>query len=335
MKRAFGVVCIICVVYLAALMVGFYQYIIKEQNEIEQLILSYAIDYSADGAMAEVLNSRDINNDYMDVTELKIDPNVVLDSFLDIFCINYDMGRSAEAKKYVAQNFIPVACVAGFDGYYIARLQPIKSEFDGYYPGDMLENSRWDLIFGPKMPYTYTKYGKSFALNMGMEYAYTTSGGKYEGQLPELSKQAGLIKINRILSNSIGNAISSANQTNTNWEHQFFMPSQLSTYYGTNPIKGPSFIVLVQNVDLRTTKPISGFSISGSKVEKERLVVGYIRNEIKYYCYADMIPGLDTDNASGVMTFQDDWDEVDVLDSFTSVEEAAKAGYYCDLKYMK
>jgi len=322
MKRAFGVVCIICVIYLAALMIGFYKYELNEQNEIEQLLLSYAIDYSADGAMSEALSLTDVGVDYSDNNSIRIDPNTILDSFLDIFCINYDIGRSIEAKKYITQNFIPAVCVAGFDGYFIAKYQPTQNDVDVYYPSENeLENSRWDLAFGPKMPYTYKYNGSYYALNMGMKFAYDSGGAKYEGLAPGLhNKQAGLIEINKTLTKEIANNINYANSTNTNWKNAFFLPLQLSSHSGLNSIQGPSLIILVQNVDLRTNKPISGFSISGTEVENARTIIGYVRNGIKYYCYADSAPNLAQD---------------DILDFFTSIEDAAQAGYYCDLEYLK
>jgi hypothetical protein len=332
MKRAFGVICIICVIYLAALMIGFYKYELNAQSEIEHLLLSRIIDYSADGAMAEALNLKDVGIDYTDENSLKMDPDLILDSFLDIFCINYDIGRGKEAKKYVTQNFLPVVCVAAFDGYYIATPQPVRNDWEVLYPSsDKLVNSRWDLTFGPKMPYTYKYNDKStgsesyYALNMGMDYAYKENGGRYEGLVPGLkNKQAGMIEINKLLIKKISDSIDYVNSTNTKWEHTFSLPLQLSSYSGNNPIQGPSLIIFAQDVDLRTSRPISGFSISGTRVEKARVVVGYIRNGIKYYCYADKAPDKSKIDGDG-----------EVSDVFSSINDAAQAGYYCDLEYMR
>ena len=319
MKRAFGVVCIICVIYLSSLMIGFYKYSVNEQNELQQLIMSYAIDYSSDAAMQEALRADDLEMDYTEDGYIIIDPEAALDTFVDMFCFNYGIGINSEARKHVLQNFIPVACVACYDGYYIAGYKPVKNDYN--YPENSLSNSAWDVAFGPKLPYTYVNGGISYALNMSMDYAYAIDGmniTKHVGLPPGLlNEDAGIARINQILTDEIAYAVNSANEINANWKHSFFIPSQLSTLNGVNPITGPSLIVLVQNVDLAAARPISGFSISGSRVAKARMVVGYRRNGIKYYCYADRAP---TSN---------------IEDLFMDVREAAKAGYYFDLENMK
>ncbi len=329
MKRAFGVVCITSIIYLAAFLIGFYIYELNAENELEQLLLSYVIDFSADGAMSESLDmQQDIGPDYSDNNKIYLDPKQILDSFIDMFCINYDLGRSIETKKYVTQNFIPAVCVADYDGYYIARLQPVKSDIDTLYPStDKLKNSSWDLIFGPKMPYIY-KYkengiSKCCALNMGMNYIYTSKGVKKDdiSTTGLKSKQAGMIEINKILIKELADTINFSNKTG---KYTFSLPLQLSSYSGINPIMGPSLIIMAQNVDLRTSKPISGFSISGTRMERARFVVGYIRNGIKYYCYADCAPDSSKIDGDGQYT-----------DLFSSISDAAQAGYNCDLKYIK
>lgn len=328
MKRAFGVVCIICAIYLSALVIGFYRYAINEQDELQQLIMSFAIDYSSDAAMQETLTGDDLETDYSEDGHVLVDPKLALDTFVDMFCLNYDIGISSETRTHVLLNYIPAACVAGYDGYYIATCQPVRSDTDIYYSteGDGVNavNGRWDVVFGPKLPYTYVYGGESYALNMGMDYAYLTDGRKYEAMPPGLlNKDHGFAEINRRVSDEIAYAVDNANKTNQNWRHSFFIPTQLSPLSGVNPIKGPSLIVLVQNVDLRTVRPISGFSIAGTRIERARMVVGYIRNGIKYYCYADKAPSLDKVQDNEMKEF------------FTNVNDAAKAGYYYDLEYMR
>lgn len=321
--------CIISVIYLAALMVGYFKYTMNEQDELQQLILSYAIDYCSDAAMQEVLIGDDLEMDYSADGQVLVDPKAALDTFVDMFCLNYDIGISGETRKHVLQNYIPVACLAGYDGFYIAKYQPVKSDTNVYYPPETgLSNSTWDVVFGPKLPYTYTNGGTSYALNMGMDYAYAINGinvTKPAGLPPGLSsKAAGIAKINEIITNEIAYTVNSVNELNPNWKHSFFIPAQLTTLTGVNPINGPSLIVLVQNVDLASARPISGFSVSGSKVGRARMVVGYIRNvngiDIKYYCYADKADKLPP--------------SITIDDLFQSVEDAARAGYYYDAEYM-
>ena len=319
MKRAFGVVCIITVIYLSSLIIGFYKYTINEQSELHQLILSHVIDYCSDAAMQEVLSGDHLEMDYTKDNYVIVDPKLALETFVDMFCLNYDIGISSEARKHVLQNYIPVACMATFDGFYIAKYQPVKNASN--YPENALSSSTWDVVFGPKLPYTYTYAGTSYALNMGMEYAYAISGLNVDKRpgIPTglLNKEAGIAEINKILTAEIAYTIDTANAVNPNWKHSFFIPAQLTTFTGVRPISGPSLIVLVQNVDLTTPRPISGFSISGTEASKARMVVAYFRNGTPYYCYADRFPG-----------------GIPIVNMFSSVEDAARAGYYHDLLYM-
>jgi hypothetical protein len=321
MRRAFGIVCIVSVIYLASLIIGLYRYSINEQNELQQLILSYAIDYSSDGAMQEILKGDDLETDYSKDGNIIVDPKLALDTFVDMFCLNYDIGLTSEAKKHVLQNYIPVACLAVYDGYYIAKYQPVNNAVD--YPENGLNNSIWDVVFGPKMPYTYLDAGTgtSYALNMGMEYASSVNGNDVvirDVIPPSLNKNTGIAKINEILSSEIAYTVDSANALNPNWSHSFFIPAQLTSLSGANPITGPSLIVLVQNVDLNTVRPISGFSVSGTKIANARMIVGYHASNGKpYYCYADKVPG-----------------GVTIENLFSNVNDAAKEGYYCDLANM-
>lgn len=319
MKRAFGVVCIISVIYLAALLVGFYRYSLNEQSELQQLILSYAIDYCSDAAMQEALTGDHLEMDYTKDHYMIVDPKQALDTFVDLFCLNYDIGISCEARKHVLQNYIPVACMAAYDGFYIAKYQPVKNAVN--YPENGLNDSTWDVVFGPKLPYTYTNAGTAYALNMGMEYAYAINGynvSKYKGIPPGLlNKEAGIAEINKIVAGEMAYTIDSVNAANPNWRNSFFIPAQLTSLTGVSPITGPSLIVLVQNVDLTTVRPISGFSVSGTKVDQAMMVLAYRRGGIKYYCYADRFPG-----------------GVPIEDVYSTVEDAARAGYNHDILYM-
>lgn len=321
MRRAFGIVCIVSLIYVCALIVGLLRYAINEQSELQELILSYAIDYSSDAAMQEVLREDNLETDYTKDGSIIIDPERTLNTFVDMFCLNYGIGFTSEAKKHVLQNYIPVACLAAYDGYYIAKFQPVSSGTN--YPENGLVDSTWDVVFGPKMPYSYVdkETGTTYALNMGMDYASSvtaTTAIIKDSIPPSLNKGTGIARINEILSGEIAYAVDSANAVNQNWRHSFYIPTQMNSISGANAITGPSFIILVQNLDLTTVRPISGFSISGSKLANARMIAGYLRNGEKYYCYADKAP-----------------DNVTMIDLFSSANDAAEAGYYCDMEYMK
>ncbi|MCD1257380.1 hypothetical protein B5M42_000835 [Paenibacillus athensensis] len=300
MNRTFGIVNIVAVLFFASLIIGLLKYADKEKNEIEQLKLSYAIDYATDAGSMAMLKTGRLNMDYTDTKSVTVDPNLALDTFLDVFCFNYDLQPTA-ANKALIKDYIPVAAVAGFDGYYLASPQLVSNGGgnypDNYSAGAAGEDVDWDVVFGMKLPYTYTFGSTSYALNMGLEYTLALNGSdlvKQPGLPPTaagpMSKMQARNHITTLVSNDMASTINRINANNPNWHHAFYIPSQLTTFSGVNSIEGPSFLVLLQNLTLSTAKPISGFSVSGSRIDSTRMLVGYRRNLTKYYAYADEAP---------------------------------------------
>ncbi|XID94290.1 hypothetical protein ACF3MZ_07135 [Paenibacillaceae bacterium WGS1546] len=326
MGRHFGIVNLVAVIYFAALLIGYASYVQKEKNEIERLKLSYAIDYAADAGAQELLSTSSLDMDYTDDKAFNADPRFALDTFIDVFCFNYDMPPT-EANRAIVRDFIPVATVATFDGYYLAAHRPVEYFRAG---ATELERSRfgedWRLAFGIKQPYRYRTTAARYALNMGMDYSYRLSNEgfvKYDGLPPNehgitMTAEYAMRWINDLVSGDMAEAIDRMNETNYNWKNRFYIPSQLSAMNGVNSIEGPSFLVLVQGVNLTTSRPIDGFSVSGAKIDRARMLIGYTRNSVRYYAYADKVPeGRETPESL-----------------FSTMKEAAAAGYSFDWAYM-
>lgn len=309
MKRT-GIAILISLYFVGGLIIFFFRYIEQDLQEFEQLRLSYAVDYASDAAIWELLNSRDLSMDYSESNNLTANPTLALNTFIDVFSANYGMNFDKNNKDHIKMNFIPTFVVAMHDGYYMATLTLVNNKGD------------WDLKFGPKMPYIYRNDSATYALNMNGESTLKIKGNdinKIEG-LPNgiKTKKENLSEISKIISANISYTINKINETNTKWANTFYIPTGLTTYSGVNSIEGPSVIALVQNVNLATTKPISSFSIAGSKLQKARMVAGYTRENIKYYCYTDKLPS-----------------SITVENLFLDVKEAAQSGYYCDIRYME
>jgi hypothetical protein len=265
--------------------------------------------------------------DYTNYKAFNADPQLALDTFIDVFCFNYDMPPT-EANRAIVRDYIPAAAVATFDGYYLASQRPVLFHKDG---STAIEQSQfgedWRLAFGMKLPYRYLTTAARYALNMGMDYSYRltdTDLARYDDLPPNehgvtMTKEYAMRWINNLVANDMAEAIDRINETNGNWKNRFYIPSQLSGMNGVNPIEGPSFLILVQGVNLTTAKPIDGFSVSGTKIDQARMLIGYTRNSVKYYAFADKVP-------TGVVTP----DRV-----FSSMEEAAQAEYTFDWEYMK
>lgn len=311
------------VLLLVGLMTGFARYSSLEREEFQEIRLSYAVDYAVDASVSALLDTGELELDYGETSKSKLDPNKALNTFVDIFLMNYDMNTNDENRAHVKNNFIPIFAVCTFDGYYFAQPRLVKSSTD--VPENLPSDEDWQLVFGPKMPYKYIYGTDSYALNFGGDYSYKMSGNilsKYIGLPPGLESKDDIIReINKVISSDMMYAVDDFNKENVNWHNTFFIPAGLTTYTSVNPIEGPSVIVLVQDVDLATPKPISTFSVGGGKLGTRRVVVGYQRGGINYYCYADQ--------AYAIVP------SVVVLEIFSTCKEAAEAGYACDIKNMQ
>ncbi|MDB7911884.1 hypothetical protein PND79_13175 [Flavonifractor plautii] len=101
-----------------------------------------------------------------------------------------------------------------------------------------------------------------------------------------------------------------------------YIPSDLTTFKQVNPITGPTVISFIDGWDFKSGHAISAFSVGGAQLETARMVAGYegINSDgttTKLYAYADLLP-----------------EGTHIVDMFTSVEEAARNGYYYDPVYM-
>lgn len=324
MAKHFGIINMISLIFFAALLVAYLHYVDKERNEIEQLKLSYSIDLAADAAVDTMLHHTGrLDMDYTRPGSITVDPEMALETFLEVFCFNYNL-HPTESNKALVKNFITVAAVAAFDGYYIASERRVRNgagDFPEYAAGD----GDWELAFSMKMPYAYEHGGVLYALNMGMRDTIALSTSelyRIDGLPPTdtgtLTHEEARSLINDTISNHMAYVINELNENNPNWRHNFYIPSQLTTFTGVNPITGPSFIVLVQNVNLSTARPISGFSVSGSSISEVRWIAGYERGGTKYYAYADQLS-----------------ESITIENIYRSMEEAAKAGYHADMTLLK
>jgi len=326
MGKNFGVINLVAIVYIASLLIGYLVYAQKENNEIEQLKLSYAVDYAADAGAQQLLGTGSLNMDYADNKAFDADPQRALDAFIDVFAFNYDLPPT-EANRALIRDYIPAAAVAAFDGYYIAAHRPVE-----YYKAGSTWQEReefgedWQFAFGMKQPYKYRTTAARYALNMGLDYAYRLTGSgftRYDSLPPDefgvtMTKSYAMNWINNLVAGDLAAAIHETNEANYSWKNRFYIPSQLTNQSGVNAIEGPSFLVLVQGVSLDSARPIDGFSVSGTKVDQARMLIGYTRDGNAYYAFADKVP-------SG---------EVVPEMMFSTMKEAAASGYAFDWKYM-
>lgn len=319
MKRI-GIFLFIALLYVSGLLIYFAGYTKQDILEFERLKLSYAVDYSTDAAILNLLSSQNLDMDYVDRSYINADPDLALDTFVDVFLFNYGAAIDETNRDHVKMNFMPAFVVAVTDGYYMGKPMLVKN--GNNYPEGAINDGGWALQFSPKLPYTYVSGSASYALNMGGNHSFKMEGNvlsKEFGLPPGLNSKEDIRReISRIVSADMSYQINKINENNPNWANTFYIPGDLTTISNVNPLEGPTVLAIVQNVDFTTSRKIGAFSIGGARIQTPRMLAGYTRTGKKFYCYADRLPPAIT--AENI---------------YTTMEEAARDGYYFDVEYME
>lgn len=250
-----------------------------------------------------------LGQDYADQGRTNADPEVALTTFINLMCMNYDLPLTEKSKMQIESGYIPVFCVAAYNGYYM------------YTPTEDSEGG-WYLQGSQKIPYAYEVGDKYYALNTGGDSVHLLQDGhltKETIQSQGISKDEIYRQINSIVSDALMYQF----QETTGRSGEFiYIPSDLTTFKQVNPITGPTVISFIDGWDFKSGHAISAFSVGGAQLETARMVAGYegINSDgttTKLYAYADLLP-----------------EGTHIIDMFTSVEEAARNGYYYDPVYM-
>ena len=309
MNRGFGFLLSVPLFFISVCVVLQVYTVKQEERQLEEYVLTFAIDYSTDAAVEEMLEMSHLGQDYADKGKTNADPEVALTTFLNMMCMNYDLPLTDTARMQIESGYIPIFCVAAYDGYYI------------YLPRADREGG-WYLQGSQKIPYAYEVGDKYYALNLGAETAYLLQNGKLTRVTLE-SHGISVDEVYRQINTRVSDDLMYRFQENTGRGSEFvYIPSNMTTIKQVNAIQSPTVMAFIDGWDFKSNRAVSAFSIGGARVESARMVAGY---EIvgadgvvtKFYSYADLLP----DNAH-------------IINMFTSVEEAARNGYYYDSVYM-
>jgi hypothetical protein len=163
---------------------------------------------------------------------------------------------------------------------------------------------------------------KYYALNLGAENALLLQDGNLSSVFladEGISREEVYKQINSRISDDLMYKF----QESTGRDSEFvYLPADMTTIKQVNPIKGPTVLAFLDGWDFKSSHAISAFSIGGARIETARMVAGYEAvnpdgSHTKLYAYSDLLPA-----------------GAPVEEMFTSVQEAAKAGYYYDSVYM-
>lgn len=283
--------------------------------------LQVIVNYAVDAAVQEMINkSEDLGMDYDVEGYVNVDPEVGLETFVAMFLKAYDMSPSEENISLVRTRYIPVFCVAAYDGYYIATVKNNITQPNG--------DKGYDLIFTPKVPYVYEDNGKMYALNLAGGKCYRvdySNVAAYNNKLTVASRWENPLTYDKTLAyinSQVSDAITRAvyEEMSGAVKGVIAIPGRLSNIRGTMPIINTTAFAYVANIPTGWGgSSVDVFGIGGSRINKTRWVaVWKDADGKKWYQYADTI--LEREGAV--------WVKSNVIDYYNSPMEAALKGYY-------
>ena len=330
MEHLTSLIPLIFLIFLAACIVTIIGQVQHETLEVQQIRLQYATNKATDAALWEMVNNAEfsLDMDVHDLSAIQINPRIALDTFVDVFLVNYGMPLTDSNRVLIRTRFMPIFVVVANDGYYIATLQQVDTG------SNTTDGAGFDLSFSMKFPFSVTvepstTNGLTQRTTFGLElsqrhvwrFDHATGGFMRRLNDPLVRSAIGnnqevQLTINNIILSHIANEIQLIN-SRQNTLNQFFIPNDLNVVTTVNPIQGVSVIALMQNVNLSTRIPISTLSVGGARVVQARVLIGYIRNGQRLYSWADVSPP-----------------GVDAIAMFSTPFEAAYAGFFADTEYI-
>lgn len=297
---------------------------IKDINAVasdnEYLRLTKIMNKASDAALTLALESNNVSD-----RDTVINPYLCSEVFYKVIMESYKISDTKRNRQYIYSK-VPLLGLIVNDGIYLGYAK------NGVYDSSAREYVKF--VWTDKMPFTYEDGSKVYAMTIDGEDIKSISipisadpiGGnilgvdpgntiEFNDSLPIGDSERKMKITSRIVDVFVG-TIQSLNKENPS--KKLFIPSEIDSYK-TVPIEGPTLMAIVQDFDLKTTKPINKFSISATQAVEGSVVVGYVETGKKKYCYANQYNG----------------DIANIIKTFTSFKEAAKDGYNPDLNRVK
>lgn len=320
MKTWFNLFNLLALFVLLFVMDGLYRKIDLYENEYNEQRLIRAVEYASEKAFYDSIGTKSNQTDYINDIQVVTDPGKTLESFDVMMELNYGLSVSDASDISIEDSIVGMSLITN-DGYYIARLQ--KTEDDTLR-----------LYWSPKYPYSFEKTeggttytygvtladelwykvwhtGKTLRFAKGYHYADSEAAGALND---EVRRQA----VSRSLTDAMALSMEENSLSRDDSAYSIYIPSE-QTLNGINDIYTPSFLVVIGNAPYAGCDDTLDAAITGLKVIRKIRTIGYQDEHGKYkYCY-------ETQQAS---------ERYEILEYFNSPEDAARAGYTADYRYI-
>lgn len=276
------------IMFTASLFGVYVTYQDKAQMEGELIRLNRAIDFASDGAVEAAMEMDNVNPKDAD-----INPKNLSDTFFSLMLKSFNMSDTTE-NRLVMYSRTPVMIFVAYDGMYVGR--------PSFASGQM------EYAWSVKIPWSYVGGGRYYALtldNENVKNLVPNSADSFRtGNGPTDYKERIVSKLIDAISMTIYGASDGASL-------KYFIPSTTTMAQNLQGLDGLALIVIMQNVDFNTRKPLNTFSVSTTQIKEIEKIWGYSG----YYAYESQWL------ASG-QTFIPD-----TMQIFSSAREAADSGY--------
>lgn len=273
-------------------------------SEFQRMKLDIAVNYAVDAAVDEmVAKTQDLHLDYGDFAYLTCDPEVALETFVNVFLENYGMQYSETNRTWVTTKYLTTFVVATYDGYYVAEATKIN------------DTGAYDMVFSLKNPYLYREGDVVYSLNLGWQDCKRFRDGVYNQVDCPITEAECKQVVNNCITDSLITSIGSV----LNWSNMatVYVPSEMGDVVRANPIENTTVLAYIGGMDIGFGRSVDSFGIGGARVQHERFVGCYMKNGVKMYQYVDLLDST-----------------YDVIEVFEEPRLAAEKGYEFDISLL-
>ena len=271
--------------------------------EFERLRLDTAVNYAIDAAVEEMVEySKDLQLDYGEYEYLSCDPEVALDTFVDMYLENYNLLNTEANRAWVTATYCKAFVVATYDGYYVGS--PVKINSEGGR----------DIVFTVKQPYLYKEGNDYYSLNMTRQQCKRLRNGVVEAvERPASLTEMG---VRAIINGTVSDAFTKTVSENMEYHNTelMYLPSMMSSNVRTNSLDSTTAIVYLSDLPAGFGRTVDSFAIGGARIQHENFVGCYIRDGVKLYHYVSRLD-----------------DSYNLIETFETPMKAAEAGYEFDI----
>ena len=342
MNKVLNVVLYIPLLYMVFFLIYWIQIYQNEQVSLDEFILEKQVNYAADAAVEELLNTGSLDQDYHNLDKsdptlealdtsaiINVEPDLAVEEFASMLCANFSMLPTEYNMNIIKHKYIRALLICAYDGVYTYwRQENVKGAYE--------------FMSTPKIPYFYTENEGElnqvqYCINLGYDYGYrdNNAGGyslkKYNKiTIPkDVQKTAINNQISELLNWALYQSYSGAGSGKT-----FEIPALGSEIQGQQPVNGITVLGVVEGQATSSSSSITAECIGGARIVSADRVIGYtfetkknsdgseVAFEQKFYATASTWKSM-----SAELRSKYSWNENSAI-SFSSVFEAAENGYY-------